>query len=181
MQQSPTSANHKKQLALLINHLDADGWNVRMLDVSEHRPYECINVAVISDTDQDQVLWNMELSFLPIAETDLADVSILQCFIPLANNFEAIQSSALAEAIVKINTKLPLVGFGFMEDFSLLYYKCNLMLSNDGDSQNGVIVSNALAMISYLVSSFTGTLAEVASGEKSPDNAINEMPFKDLF
>jgi hypothetical protein len=172
-------ADHQEQFASLINHLDAEGWQVSALEITDARPFPGINVAIPDDSGE--LLWNIELSFLPIATADLPDAKVLQYFVPLANQFERLEFAALSELLGKINAKLPLGAFGFMDDFSLLYYKYNLMLPVGESGGQYVPVSRALGMITYLVSSFTGPLFLVASGQRDVATAIQEMPFTGIF
>lgn len=181
MENAVTGNHHKEQLTLLAHYLDNEGWSVDLQAPIEDRPYDAIIVNILSDDDRTQVLWAMELSFLPIAANDMPDMSILQCFIPLANTFPQLLKPELMEMIILINTKLPIVGFGFLDGFSLLYYKHNLMLPNAGGTTNGMLLSQTLGMITHLVSTFTGPIIEVAIGEKSIADAVNNMQFKELF
>ncbi|GGH06800.1 hypothetical protein [Mucilaginibacter phyllosphaerae] len=181
MPKTITSAEHIKQLELLHDYLDEDGWEVTLKAPDKENPLHMLVVSILSEDDHNQVLWNMELSFVPIPAANLSDVSILQCFIPLANDFAGLLKPDLFEMITKLNTKLPIVGFGFLDDYKLLYYKHNMMLPNAETPIKGLVLSESLSMITYLVSTYTGPLITVATGEKSMTDVINDLQAQKLF
>lgn len=181
MAKSATSKAHQKQLELIYNYLDEDGWDMTAQAPDKENPYHRITADIVAEDDHSQVLWKIELSLMPIPDVNLTDVSILQCFIPLANKFTTLLKPELFEMLAKINAKLPLVGFGFMDEFNLLYYKYNLMLPNDFTDTDGLILSESLSMITYLVSTFIEPILEVATGQKTMANAIAQMPHNNFF
>ncbi|MDB4918405.1 hypothetical protein [Mucilaginibacter sp.] len=176
-----TSNDHKKQLELLHRYLDEDGWDAALQPPDQNNPYHLVVVKIYSDEDDNQALWNAEISFLPVPGTNLTDVSILQCFIPLSNNFPTLLKPPMYEMIARLNTKMPLVGFGFLDELNLLYYKHNIMLPNKTAVANGLILSESLSMITYLVSTFTVPVVEVAAGEVSVADAIDHLKTERLF
>lgn len=181
MDNSITSANHKELLKLLADYMIKDGWTVEEHIPDAIRPYDLFTVAIVADQDHSVILWQIEISYLPISAEGLIDVSILQCYISLANDFPILRLPELYEMITRINTKLPLVGFGFISEFSMLYFKYNMMLSDNKPEVNGLILSNTLSIITYLLSSFVEPLLLVATGERSIEDAINGMEFKDVY
>ena len=181
MDNSITSAAHKEHMAAITRMLNEERWKADLMPPDEVRHYDWILVSIFADEEEKEVAWQMELSFLPVAEGDLTGASILQCFMPLANDFATLRRPELYELITKVNTKLPLVGFGFIDEFSLLYYKYNMMLPDTYTEASCRTVSEALAMITYLIPAFTDPLVLVATGQQTVKEAIDGMQFKELF
>ncbi len=181
MEKSATSKAHQKQLELIYNYLEEDGWGMAVQPPDADNPYHRITADIDAEDDHSEVLWKIELSLMPINAANLTDVSIMQCFIPLANKFATLLKPELFEMLVKINTNLPIVGFGFMDEFNLLYYKHNLMLPNDFTDTDGLILSESLAMIAYLVSTFTEPIVQVATGLKTMRDSIAQMQHNNSF
>lgn len=179
MSKSISTSQHIDLLSIYKAYLIEKGWEVTSLEADVIKPYNSLTVSFYSA--DSQICWNAELSILPVPGSEHTGFNTLQCFIPLQPEIEDVYQEQLTELIVKINTKLPLVGFGFIEDYSLLYFKHNQMLADDAGITNVKVVNESLTMISYLIASFSQVLINVATGDKTITEAIDDMPFKHLF
>ena len=119
--------------------------------------------------------WWLELSYLPGLEDVLGDVSILQCYVALS---ERTSAAGLERLLGRVNAKLPIGGFGLLDNPRVLFFKHNAMLPNDNGFQ---IVRELIAMTDYLIATFSGPLIKIATGKATVDEAMSDMPFRDVI
>ena len=63
----------------------------------------------------------------------------------------------------------------------VLFFKHNAMLPNDNHDASLQIVHELVAMIGYLIGVFSEALIKTATGEKTAEEALSEMPFRDVI
>ena len=80
-----------------------------------------------------------------------------------------------------LNSKLPLVGFGYLEQDKLLFFRHVLMLSKQDIGATEKLVTDAIYMIGYLLNNFARIVADVASGKQSLPQAISSSQFGYIF
>ena len=125
--------------------------------------------------------WLLELSFLPGLEGDLERVGILQAFASLSDQIAEAHGAGLYRLLVRLNANLPIGGFGLREEPGGLFYKHNALLP-DGQPDGGYqIVRELVPLTTYLIALFAEPLIRVASGQKTAEDAMAEMPFSNLF
>ena len=167
---SLTSEKHRVELERFAELLSQEAYQVQLVPAAGAVPYDTLLVKLD--------LWWLELSYLPGLEDELDDVSILQCYVALS---EHTAGAGLERLIVKLNAKLPIGSFGLLENPRMLFFKHNAMLPNDNHVASFQIVHELVAMTGYLVGTFSGSLIKIATGEKSVDEAMSDMPFRDVI
>lgn len=167
---SLTSEKHRVELERFAELLSQEAYQVQLVPAAGAVPYDTLVVKI------DQ--WWLELSYLPGLEDELDDVSILQCYVALS---EHTVEAGLERLIVKVNAKLPIGGFGLLDDPKVLFFKHNAMLSNDDHVAGVQIVHELVAMTDYLIGTFSGPLIKIATGEKTVDEAMSDMPFRNVI
>ncbi|MES2328705.1 MAG: hypothetical protein V4539_03815 [Bacteroidota bacterium] len=173
--------NSKEQLQELYDLLKQNTWDVTYEPISAERPYDTLIVKIYAEVGGKNIYWPAELSFLPGLEEDIKDAMIMQCFVPMVVEIPASLNDALAVMINRINTKLPLVGFGLLESHSLIYFKHNLLLPNGEQKITGQIMQQTLSMISYLLYNFFEAFVDVATSKKTVQEAMKTMPFSRVY
>lgn len=176
-----TTENIKKELQALFELLKIKHWDVVYENASEPRPYDCLLVKMYSDAEDKNIFWQAELSFLPGLEADLGNFNLMQCFVPMVVQVPAEYNDAMNRMVVRINTKLPLLGFGFLESHAIVYFKHNFLLPKGEPGVGASIVQETLSMVNYLLHTFQDSFADVALGNKTADEALNTMPFNQVF
>ncbi len=167
---SLTSEKHRLELERLGELLSHETYPVQVVPAAGAVQYDTLVVKLDH--------WWLELSYLPRLEDVLGDVSILQCYVALSENTSA---AGLERLIVKLNAKLPIGGFGLLDNPRVLFFKHNAMLPNDGHVAGFQIVREVVAMTDYLIGTFSGPLIKIATGEKTVDEAMSDMPFRDVI
>ena len=179
---SITSPAHRQNLEYLHTGLNGAGYSVSLVPGGTQAPYDAL-LALVEDTADPDRRWQVEISFMPQLEEQLEDVSILQCFAPIsigtAEGEQVIPQ--LLWTINRINTKLPLTGFGYLESENTLYFKHNAMLHNQAAGRNEEVVGEILDMITFQLNNFGYILYEVANGLKSGREALQASPFSQLY
>ena len=152
---SLTSEKHKAELESFAELLSQEAYQVELVPAAGDVPYDTLLVKLET--------WWLELSFLPGLEDELDDVSILQCYVALSEHIAEENRAVLERLIVKLNAKLPIVGFGLLDNPRVLFFKHNAMLPNDNQVASVQIVHELVAMTSYLIGVFYEQLIEMAS------------------
>ena len=177
---SVTSLAHKRSLGHFRNMLSAEGFQVSVAPGGTTAPYDAL-VILMENAGEAEPTWQIELSFLPFIEEQLEDVSILQFFAPLSTGTAENVENELNWLITRINTKLPLVGFGFLQEGQVVYFKHNAMLANDDQANNYKQVREIVTMIGFLVGNFRRALHAVANGDEKGRDALKGNPFEQLY
>jgi hypothetical protein len=174
---SLTSPAHRAQLELFARRLGEEAFETRLVPAGGAIPYDTLLVGITGD-EESAPGWQLELSFLPNLEDQLEGVSLLQCFVALSANLRA--RAELLRFAARLNTRLPLVGFGALDEPSLACFRHTLMLPEDAETAAALVVQAAW-MISYLLTLFGQPVALVAGGEATIEEALRGHPFAHLF
>ncbi|MDB5079469.1 MAG: hypothetical protein JWP00_1393 [Chloroflexi bacterium] len=177
---SVTSLPHKRALGHFRNMLSAERYSVTVVPGGTAAPYDALVVQMENPGEPDST-WQIELSFLPFMDEQLEEVSILQFFAPLTVGTADEVENELNWLINCINTKLPLVGFGFVEQGKVIYFKHNAMVTNGQPTSTYQQVREIVTMIGFLVNNFRSALQSVANGEKKGREALIGNPFEQLY
>lgn len=170
---------HAENLKGLQEYLLSRGWNAFIAPADPVQNYDRISVHIYN---RDQtVFWPAELLFLPGLEKDMPEHTIMQLYIPMVVNVPAAMEIGLAEMVTRINTKLALGGFGLLNDYHVLFYKHNTLLADVSIGQQFDLVHQTLLMASYLLVNFQDAFANVVSGKMSIPQAMDAMPFANLY
>lgn len=177
---SLTSPGHRASLDHFNESLSSESYRTQLLPAGDRVPYDTLLVTIESFEEENRV-WRLEMSFLPGLEGDLDKVSILQCFVPLSDQIAEESRSALNLLIVKLNAKLPIGGFGLLDNPGMLFFKHNAMLPDDKLDAAYQIVHELIPMTTYLIVLFSESLVRVARGEKTAEEALADMPFSNVI
>ena len=141
-------------------------------------PYDVL-LAGLSDADETRQ-WRLELSFLPEMEEDLEGLSLLQCFVHLPGEVAPDAVDELRRLIARLNGKLPLIGFGWLDAERMACFRHVAMLPRDEASAGEVVVQLAW-MIGSLLGVFASAVEAVASRARTADQALADTPFGAVF
>jgi hypothetical protein len=175
MQSSPA---HRTRLRAFDALLRAQGFPTGLVLETPEVPYDVL-VAGLSDADETRQ-WQLELSFVPGMEEQLDGAALLQCFVHLPAEVPPAAEDGLRRLVVLLNTRIPILGFGWLEAERMPCFRHTLMLPEDNDSAGALMVQTAW-MIGYLLSVFAGTVQEVASGTRTVDEAMRDNQFRAVF
>lgn len=173
---SLTSPAHRAQLELFGRRLGEEAFETRLVSAEGAIPYDTLLVGITGD-EEGALGWQLEFSFIPNLESQLEGVSLLQCFVALP---EVRARAELLRFAVRLNTKLPLVGFGALDEPSIACFRHTLMLPEDAETAAAMVIQAAW-MISYLLTLFGQPVALVAGGEATIEEALRGHPFAHLF
>lgn len=177
---SLTNPQHRAALEHLSESLTRQSYRTELRPAGDALSYDTLLVRLESFEEANRV-WLLELSFLPGLEGDLERVSILQSFVSLADQIAEAHGAALNRLLVKLNAKLPLGGFGLLDNPGRLFYKHNALLPDDYPDAGDQIVQELVPMTTYLITLFSEPLIRVASGQKSAEDALSDMPFAEVI
>lgn len=177
---SVTSLPHKRALGHFRNMLSAEGFRVNVVPGGTTAPYDALTIQMENEGEPEPT-WQIEVSFLPFMEDQLEDVSLLQFFAPLSVGTAENVEAELYWLITRLNTKLPLGGFGFLEEGKVVYFKHNAILANDDQANSYKQIREIVNMTGFLVGNFRTALHAVANGEKSGRDALKGHPFEQLY
>lgn len=177
---SLTSAEHQAELRRIGDLLSRQAYEIEILPAEDIVPFDRLVVRIESFEQKNRV-WQLELSYLPGLEKELDNVSILQCFVALSNGSPDEHRDLLSQFIVKVNVKLPIGCFGLLDNPRMLFFKHNAMLPNDNHAGAWQVVRELVPMTAYLITNFSESLIQVATGQRTVEEAIAGMPFSNVF
>jgi len=177
---SLTSEKHRGELERFGELLSQEAYQVQLVPATGNVPYDTLLVKLELFEKENRIWW-LELSYLPGLEDELDDVSILQCYVALSDHTAEENRAGLERLIVKLNAKLPIVGFGLLDNPRVLFFKHNAMLPNDNHVAGFQIVHELVSMTTYLIGVFSEPLIKMATGEKTAAEAMADMPFRDVI
>jgi len=153
-------------LKQLLNPLNED-FTAKIIEPHSDINMEQLFVELPADTMHRQR--QLELLILP----DEDGVCFLQYFISLPYTVDKNQINELSRLILKINAKLPLIGFGLLEEMQLIFFRC-IVPCPDQPLEDDVYVHTA-HMILYILDNFGPILESLGNTEMSYDECINEL------
>ena len=172
------SPRERVRLQAFERLLRAQGFPTRMVLESPEAPYDVLLVA-LSDAEEARQ-WQLELSVIPGMEENLEGLSLLQHFVPLPAEVPPDAEDELRRLIVRLNTRLPIVGFAYLEGERIPCFRHVAMLPRDDEAAGEVVVQLAW-MTEYLLGIFAPTVEAVASGARTADEAIADNVFREVF
>ena len=175
-----TTSVNNALIRFLEQDISARGFNVSFVPASTEIPYDVVLV-VLETLEEESFGWQLELSLLPIAEEDMEETALLQCFVPLSVKVSPEAEQALMRIIVMLNSRLPVGGFGYLESDKMIFFRNVLMLMKHDLSASAALVNESIFMVGYLLNTFAETVASVASGQASVEEAVSRSQFGNLF
>lgn len=153
-------SGERARLERFGSDLAAEGFPARLAAATAEIPYDTLLVAL--GGEEGEPGWQLELSFVPGMEAQLAGAALLQCFVHIPAAVAA--EGELLRLIARLNTRLPLVGLGYLDAPRMVCFRHLLMLPADDAASAGLVVQTTW-MISYLLSLLATAVARVAAGE----------------
>ncbi len=171
------SIDHSKQLEAFSEALMKEGFSVNIIEKSEERPYETVLVFLTQENHPAGGL-QLELSFIPNMEEQLAGLSLLQCFVDVSNT--SIDNLELEKAVTTVNQSIPLVGFGILAKPTMLCFRHTLMLLPKMEDNIPLVIQTTW-LISYLLEVFEDNLTQIAEEKTTIAEAFDGHPFAHLL
>ncbi len=159
-----TTPAERARLLRFARAVEAESFPTRLVEATAEIPYDTLLVAL--EGEESEPGWRLELSFLPGMEEQLAGASLLQCFVHLPAEVAA--EGELLRLLARLNARLPLVGFTYVEEQRMICFRHLLLLPAD-DATATALAVQATWMISYLLSLFGQAVLRVAQGEIPAD------------
>lgn len=173
-----SSPGERSRLEAFERLLRAQAFPTRLMPGGAEVPYDVLLVG-LSDVD-GRGEWQLELSFVPGMEAELEGVSLLQCFVHLPAEVPPGAENELRRLVVRLNGRLPLVGFGWLDAERMACFRHTALLPGDDAAADEVVLQTAW-MIGYLLSVFGAGVQAVAEGRVGFEEAIRDSAFRDVF
>jgi len=154
---------------------------VSIVEATRERPYD-VGVVILPPLDENSTSgWSLEMSYLPGIEDKLDEVTLIQCFVPIPVTLSKVAIPELTRAIATLHSKLPLVGFGYLETHDLVFFRHVLMLPDNDYEGNRSVLLETIKVIWYLADSFAEAVKLVAQGQATADQALAEVRHSGIF
>jgi hypothetical protein len=174
-----SASNPAGRLRFFAEALGNQGFVSALVDPTAEMPDAVLLVAL-----EDEALaarrWQLELSFIPGMEEQLEGLSLLQCFVGFPHELPETAVAATVRAATVLNRKLPLVGFGVLDQPRIACYRHTLLLPSEAAAASPLVVQTTW-LIDYLLKMFGQTMLAVASGQATLTEALRDHPFRHLF
>jgi len=143
--------------------------------------YDRLEIKFASVINGQNVYWPIELGNLPVKEEGFEGFSLLQFYIPIVGGLEAATYLPICDLMIKLNTKLTIGSFGYLHTHNLVFLKHNLIISNENFEKNCEIIDKSLSILFFMLINFQKPLVDVAQGNCSIENAMEEMPLSYIY
>ncbi len=167
--------NNLHSLQQFSDALAQEGFEVHILEKSQERPYDVLLVFLSLEHHPAGGL-QLELSFIPQMEEQLAGLSLMQFFVGLTTDLSSDSLTELQKAVIGINRFSPLVGFGILSKPAMLCFRHTLMLPATLEYSLPLVIQTTW-LINYLMEGFGNGLTQVAEGQTSVAQAFEGHPF----
>jgi hypothetical protein len=168
-------------LLSLQNYLVNVGQKPVFKEADDIQNYERLEVRISTQINGENKYWPIEFAFMPGLETSLPGFCVLQCFVPVTASVPHRFTTVLSEMCNLINSKLVLGGFGFLNNFQLLYFKHNLIFSTTNFETQLIIINEVIDLISYFIISFYEAFNNVILEKMNMKEAFKAMPLHKLY
>jgi hypothetical protein len=111
----------------------------------------------------------LELLILP----DDDGICFLQYFVALPYTVNKKQISDLSRLMLRINSKLPLIGFGLLEEMQLSFFRCIVPCPSQPLVDD--IYVHTSHVILYIIDNLGPIVESLGNGEMSYDNCMHEL------
>jgi hypothetical protein len=172
------SPRDRARLQAFERLLRAQGFPTNVVLESPDVPYDVLLVG-LGDAEETRH-WQLELSIVPGMEEDQEGAALLQCFAPLPAEVPPGAEDELRRLIVRLNTRIPVVGFGYLDAERVPCFRHVAMLPRD-DGAAGEVVVQLAWMTGYLLGVFAPTIEAVASGAQTFEEALADNVFSEVF
>ena len=173
-----SSPGDRSRLEAFDRLLRTQAFPTRLMPGGAEVPYDVLLVG-LSDAP-DGAEWQLELSFVPGMEEDLEGASLLQCFVAIPAEVPPEAEDALRRLVTRLNGRLPLVGFGWLDAERMACFRHTALLPADDTSATEVVLQTVW-MIGYLMSVFGAGVQAVAEGRIGFEDAIRGSAFRHVF
>ena len=143
--------------------------------------YDRLQIKFIAVINGQNTYWPIELGNLPVEDESFKGLSLLQFYIPIVGEVAAVNYLPICDLMTKLNAKLTVGCFGYLASHQLVFFKHNLILTNDHFTNNCAIIDKSLAIIFYMLVNFQKPLAVVAQGNSSVEEAMGEMQLSYIY
>ncbi|ACE83489.1 type III secretion system chaperone family protein [Cellvibrio japonicus] len=171
------TTDYGAQLAHFAQALEGESFASRLVPETADGPATLLVALAMEGHPQGGL--QLELSFLPAMESQLAGLSLLQCFVAIAGVTHE-GKPELRRALASINRFSPINGFGLLEHQGILYFRHTLMLL-PGQQLNVPLVIQTAWLISYLLELFGPGLSQLAGQGGSLEDAFKGHEFAHLI
>ena len=168
-------------LQSLQNYLINSGQKPEFKEADTVQNYERLEVKINTQINGETKFWPIEFAFMPGIETSLPGFCVLQCFVPVTASVPHRFAPVLSEMCNLINSKLVLGGFGFLNNYQLLFFKHNLIFSVTNINIHLTIVNEVINLISYFLISFHEAFNNVILEKMNMKEAFKAMPLHKLY
>lgn len=170
---SLTSPAHRALLERFGEALGGEGFPVTLAPARDEIPYDTLLVELDPGVQ-------LELSFVPRLEDQLEGHALVQCFARVPGDLAPTAVPELAALVAEINTRLPLVGFGYLTEPPMAFFR-HVLLVPDAPEVATALAVQAAWMVSYLLAEFGAAVAAVAAGERTAEAGLAGSPYRSVY
>lgn len=180
-----TPAYQLELLTRFTNFLKGLDYDAELLEteIGDSRSYstQYVVLNISSNLLPGENYLRVESAFLPQADKDSGNHSILQTMVPIVMVDEKADLHEVYTLVVKLNTFLPLGSFGYWEEQNMVYYKQNNTIANKNNEHVYACLEEQLVMIQHLLTNFVPSIAAVAIDGSPAKTALEQNPFAQAF
>jgi hypothetical protein len=143
--------------------------------------YDSIEVKYFAVIDGQNTYWPIEIGNLPFGDDSMKGYKIIQFYTPIVEAVNEKNYAAICDLLTKINPKLTFGCFGYLASHHLVFFKHNIIFSENDIAKNCEIVDKTMMIIFFMLESFQKAIVEVALGIKSVEDAMETMPLNYIY
>ncbi|MFC4307171.1 YbjN domain-containing protein [Cohnella boryungensis] len=164
-------AKHLAELGGLQAGFEEEGLQTELLERSPDIPLHVLLLALGKDRqNRDRII---NLSFVPMPESDIEWIRLLQLYSIVPCVVAPDRRSAVESVLLAANGVLPLGHFGIKEDGEV--YARYVYTVPSSRTVSGDELLEVVSLFHYMLEMFADRIERVASGELSADEALQEL------
>ncbi len=143
--------------------------------------YDRLLIQYFAVINGQNTYWPIEIGKIPFGDDSLNGLTLLQIYTPIVGDISVNNYLPTCDIVAKINPKLTLGCFGFLDSHKLIFFKHNIIFSDQDFDHNCVIIDKTLSIMFYMLENFQKALVDVAHGKSTVDDAMDEMPLNYIY
>jgi hypothetical protein len=172
-----TTKNKTSTYDFIVETLAEEDFDAKVMEASEEFPFTQVAFSLGSDDEEREYLLSMfsvtegAEKLAPGFEADQPE--LWQLFVEMPFEVLPKAEADVIDAVVRLNTVVPLGSFGYKHSQSVIYYSHSFVTEGLKTQPEGLM--ETVMMMGSAVFNFGPHLAKIASGERKPEDLVKEV------
>src|SRR5207253_8288645 len=138
-----------------------EGYQAQRIDDAGGVSYD---LAAITIEGSPGTSYTLEAALLPQLAMAIEQTTLVQLYVPIVGEAAPSAQGEILWTIARINTKLPLVGLGYLDELRLVFFRHCALLPDRSREGALALAMEAIQLAEFVVAHFDAMLGAVARG-----------------